>query len=71
MNPLEAIEQYLLNPIHGNGNKMTDLKVQLINEKFPYSDIYKKRLFFGYDRAGSIIVKGDGVKNRFIANMVT
>jgi hypothetical protein len=64
---LDAKERYLVQQNNCVTNKAAHL-AQSVFTRFPYADIYQGRT--KHDTPGQILVKGDGVKNRFVVSML-
>lgn len=64
---LDCKEKYICHQVNSVSKSAGGLAFSLF-QKFPYSDIYTNRL--RNDVPGNIIIKGNGVDQRFVINMV-
>jgi O-acetyl-ADP-ribose deacetylase (regulator of RNase III) len=72
-NLLEAKEKYIAHQVNSVSNQAGGLAYYLF-QKFPYANIYKDRPYpykaTQRDLPGQCVIKGDGVKDRFLINMI-
>lgn len=73
-NILNSKEKYIAHVCNAVANQAGGI-THYIFEKFPYANIYKSRPFpyraTGPNFPGHCIVKGDGIKDRFVINMIS